>query len=71
MTTSHDVNDDWIIVDAPNMSEAYKPTGRLKMWIRRVKDYYKKAVMVYQVYRVIKLCINIYILYNTLMPYIV
>lgn len=58
------VDDDWVIVNAPrvNVLDTCKEAG-YKLW-----RSYNKVLIVYRLYRIIKVCIKIFILYHTLMP---
>lgn len=58
------VIDDWIIVNAPRLHvfEKCKEAG-YKLW-----RHYNKVLIGYRLYRIIKTCIKIYILYHTFMP---
>ncbi len=55
-----DTNDDWILVEADKETE--KEPSKLFQMVQAVKKYYKNALFAYNIYRVVKLCIKIYIL---------
>jgi hypothetical protein len=59
--TDNVVENDWVVVHAehcakPTRFQTYKKRGRM-CWM-----LYKKVVLAYKVYRVIRMCVNIYIL---------
>jgi hypothetical protein len=63
--------DDWVVVDSKATSQStYYPRlsimKRCKNVGKNVLDCWKKAMYLYRVYRVVRMCINIYILYCAL-----
>ncbi len=61
---NNDLANDWVIVEKPrrNIVEKYKEKG-YKVW-----RYYKKIIVLYRIYRMVRVCINLYVLYHALMP---
>ena len=59
-----DMNDDWVLIEPPRITlfERCKQRGY------KLLRYYRKMLLVYRVYRIVRVCINLYILYHTLMP---
>lgn len=59
-----ELQDDWVVVDVPKKSviEHCKEKGYSAL------RYFRKVLLLYRVYRMVRLLINIYIIYHTLMP---
>lgn len=69
--TRHDVHDDWVVVDSKTTSQStyYPPLSimkRCKKVGKNVLECWRKAMYLYRVYRVVRMCIHIYILYCAL-----
>jgi hypothetical protein len=61
-----EVDTDWVMVDAhinqpkPSLFQVCKTNGCM-LW-----KYYKRAMMMYRVYKAVRLFVHIYVLYHTL-----
>lgn len=55
---------DWEMVERPKIGMYEKCKQRGYKLLR----YYKKALIIYRIYRVVRVCIQLYVLYHTLMP---
>ena len=69
-----DEHEDWVVVNKKDdckgflfysFWQGYKKNGKT------VVKYYEKAKVLYNVYRVVRMIVNLYILYHTLHPLIV
>ncbi len=66
-----ELDDDWVVIDSKTTSHStYHPQYSFIRMCKKVGGNvvvcYKKAIFIYRVYRVVRMCINIYILYCAL-----
>ncbi len=59
-------DDDWVMVD--NLKDNESMLQRYRRRAKKMWSYYKRAKQLYVVYRVVRLIVNLYILYHTLQP---